>query len=393
MANDIFKSPIRNVPSSSSGSSSSRMKLPPVSPFVDYTPRRTKVRELSRNDDLESTPNGITYARERRSQYYHQLAVDSNDAFPEGHYMDSPSVRRHFGFSEYLTSPPISFNDRMQQAIDLETLSRKTEWTKADFNVGEHLGTGKFGVVFKAVEIRTNQTVALKVMKKKELQEAGIVSFLKREVEIQAHLCHPNIVRLYGYFHDEDEICLVLEYAGENDLHSILCYHQTFTEEETAHYILEIAEALKYMHGLGVFHRDIKLENIMVHQDGTLKIADFGWAVYDPRPRRGTFCGTLDYLPPEMIQYQPHNQSVDVWAVGILCYELLTGRPPFENAENPKDVDAAYQRILNAEVVYPEHISHGARSFIGKLLCKDPSQRIPIHEIDKDPWIQSFNIM
>lgn len=68
-----------------------------------------------------------------------------------------------------------------------------------------------------------------------------------------------------------------------------------------------------------------------------------------------------------MIQYQPHNQSVDVWAVGILCYELLTGRPPFENTENPKDVDAAYQRILNAEVVYPEHISHGARTFIGKV--------------------------
>lgn len=116
MAKDIFKSPIRNVPSTSS-------RLPPVSPFVDYTPRRTAAT-FSCDNNLDSTPNSITYARERRSQYYHQLAVDSNDTFSEGHYMDSPVVRRHFGFSEHLSSPPISFNDRIQQAIDLETLSR-----------------------------------------------------------------------------------------------------------------------------------------------------------------------------------------------------------------------------------------------------------------------------
>lgn len=110
---DIFKSPIRKA----------HDKPPPFSPFVDYTPRRVTGTLFNPDINIESTPNNISYARERRSHYYHQLAVESNETFDEEHFMDSPVVRRHFGFTEQLSAPP-SFNEKIQQALDIEALSR-----------------------------------------------------------------------------------------------------------------------------------------------------------------------------------------------------------------------------------------------------------------------------
>ncbi|KAI8987780.1 kinase-like domain-containing protein [Mycotypha africana] len=272
--------------------------------------------------------------------------------------------------------------------------SRREDWSIHDFIVGENLGTGKFGTVYKAREKRSGQIVALKIMKKKELEEASVIQFLKREIEIQYHLDHPNIAKLFGYFHNRDTVVLVMEYGGDSDLYTCLSTHKRFTEAEAANFIVEIADALVYMHGLGVIHRDLKLENVLISKDGNLKIADFGWAVYDPNPRRRTFCGTLDYLPPEMIQRKAYGQAVDVWALGVICYELLVGIAPFEDVANLREdfvnPERVYQRIVEAQIQFPDDLSSGAKEFMLKLLQRDPSARIPMSAIEYDPWIQSF---
>ena len=120
------------------------------------------------------------------------------------------------------------------------------------------------------------------------------------------------------------------------------------------------------------------------HPQGELKIADFGWSVHAPSSRRKTLCGTLDYLPPEMIENKDHDHTVDLWSLGVLAYEFLVGTPPFE-AEGHT---ATYRRIVKVDLRFPPHVSPEARDFISRLLQKDPRRRMPLDKVPSHPWIQ-----
>ncbi|MGH0180538.1 UNVERIFIED_CONTAM: hypothetical protein FKN15_004535 [Acipenser sinensis] len=174
-----------------------------------------------------------------------------------------------------------------------------------------------------------------------QLEKAGVEHQLRREVEIQSHLRHPNILRLYGYFHDSSRVYLILEYAPKGELYSELQRCGKFNEQRSATYITELSDALLYCHSKKVIHRDIKPENLLLGASGELKIADFGWSVHAPCSRRATLCGTLDYLPPEMIEGRMHDEKVDLWSLGVLCYEFLVGTPPFET----KSHEETYRKI------------------------------------------------
>ena len=136
-------------------------------------------------------------------------------------------------------------------------------------------------------------------------------------------------------------------------------------------YIASLARALIYCHSKHVIHRDIKPENLLLGMKGELKIADFGWSVHAPNSRRKTLCGTLDYLPPEMVQGLDHDSAVDVWSLGVLCYEFLFGQPPFE-AEGHSNT---YKRILRVDLRFPADIlvSSGAKDLIRKVFGCDAS--------------------
>lgn len=147
-------------------------------------------------------------------------------------------------------------------------------------------------------------------------------------------------------------------------------------------------DALKYCHAKKVIHRDIKPENILVGYHGELKIADFGWSVHAPSSRRATMCGTLDYLPPEMVSHQSYNDKVDHWCLGVLTYEFLIGKPPFEN----DDVTQTYKNILAVKYSFPlDIVVHElAQRFIDRLLRKDPNDRMSLDEAHKHEWIVRF---
>jgi aurora kinase len=295
------------------------------------------------------------------------------------------------------------------------------------FEIGRPLGKGKFGRVYLARERTSNFICALKVLYKSELQQGtGVEKQVRREIEIQSNLRHPNILKLYGHFHDSKRIFLILEFAGKGELYKHLRRENRFPEWKAAQYIAQMASALHYLHRKHVIHRDIKPENILVGIHGEIKISDFGWSVHAPNNRRKTLCGTLDYLPPEMIKSGSrdnwYNEKVDLWSLGVLTYEFLVGEAPFEDTPI-----MTQKRIARADMTIPEWVSKEAKDLIKKvrvcffvcvcvpvllhlhlipeplrarspwiqplltdrrqLLVLDPEKRLPLEEVQSHPWI------
>lgn len=247
------------------------------------------------------------------------------------------------------------------------------------FEIGKPLGKGKFGRVYLVKERTSGFICALKVLYKSELQHgSGVEKQVRREIEIQSNLRHPNILRLYGHFHDPKRIFLILEFAGQGELYKLLRKEQRFPEWKAAQYVAQMASALRYLHRKHVIHRDIKPENILVGIHDEIKISDFGWSVHAPNHRRATLCGTMDYLPPEMISSagkdKYYDEKVDLWSLGVLTYEFLVGEAPFEDTPV-----MTYRRIARADMTIPSFVSPEARDLIKKV-SPPPSLHLPRSE-------------
>lgn len=255
------------------------------------------------------------------------------------------------------------------------------EWNLNSFDIGRPLGKGKFGRVYMVrTKVEPYYILALKCLYKSEIVQSRVEKQIRREIEIQQNLRHPNVLRLYGYFHDEKRIFLMLEFAGKGELYKQLSKHGSFSEKRSSRYVDQMADALQYLHSKHVIHRDIKPENLLLGINGELKIGDFGWSVHAPSNRRMTLCGTLDYLPPEMVEGKEHNEKVDYWALGVLTYEFMVGNPPFEDRNSVNGqcfcqvmgvnayLDAAtYRRIAKVDLRIPSHVSPEARDLISKV--------------------------
>ncbi|XP_063108425.1 aurora kinase C isoform X2 [Cavia porcellus] len=260
-------------------------------------------------------------------------------------------------------------------------------FTIEDFDIGCPLGKGKFGSVYLARLKQSHFIVALKVLFKSQVEKEGMEHQLRREVEIQAHLHHPNILRLYNYFHDARRVYLIVEYAPRGELYKELLRSRTLDEQRTATIVEELADALTYCHAKKVIHRDIKPENLLLGFQGEVKIADFGWSVHTLSLRRKTMCGTMDYLPPEIVMGSTYDEKVDLWCVGVLCYELLVGSPPFESPSHSE----TYRRILKVDMRFPLSMPAGAQDLISRLLRFQPMERLPLSQVAVHPWVKAHS--
>ena len=232
-----------------------------------------------------------------------------------------------------------------------------------------------------------NFIVALKILNKAEIINQKVQHQLKREIEIQARLSHPHILKLYDYFFDKDRVYLVLEYAPKGELFRVLTKLGKFPDRLASRVIKQVIEALEYCHENGVIHRDIKPENILLSYDGQIKLSDFGWSVQSDSKRQ-TQCGTLDYLPPEIVFGYTYDHRVDLWCLGVLAYELLTGKPPFV-APNASQTQKLIQKC---EYEVPETVSPYASLFIKALLILDPSNRMPLKKAKSHLWILLYEV-
>lgn len=251
--------------------------------------------------------------------------------------------------------------------------------TKESFTFVALIGTGSFGKVYKVSSKATNQIYALKVLSKNQISSLKLTEQLKNEITILSRCNHENIIKLYAVFEDKGYIFLITELANDSSLFSKLRKTRKFSESTTAGYMADIIQALVYLHSQKpiILHRDIKPENILIN-NSKCKIADFGWSNVED-DFRNTFCGTPDYLAPEMIQGTGHNEKLDVWTAGILMYELLHGVPPFTPKEKPSDPRLMQRmiekNILSGIIEFDPSLSNEAKQAIITMLNPNSKER------------------
>ncbi|KAI1375852.1 kinase-like protein [Hypoxylon crocopeplum] len=253
------------------------------------------------------------------------------------------------------------------------------------FEIGKPLGKGKFGRVYLARHRPSGFICALKVLNKNEIRREKAETHVRREIEVHGNIRHPSVLGFYNWFHDSRRIFLILEYAAGGELYKPLRRETRFSERRAAKYAAQVANALVYLHSKNIMHRDLKPENILVGLHGELKLADFGYSVHAPSNFRETLCGTLDYLPPEMLGSGTvkYTNAVDQWTLGVLTYELLTGEAPFEDT-----YVMTHRRILKCDMKpLPASISSEAKNFVLSLLVLDPTKRLPLVDVLTHPWI------
>ena len=258
-----------------------------------------------------------------------------------------------------------------------------------DFDVGKKIGHGRYGNVFIARDKRTNAIVALKRLHIQTIVKGEIMHQVRRELEIMQKLKHPNILRLYTYFVDKENISLVVEYAARGDLWSILQTKGRFSLQMTAKLISQLVSAIQCAHSNNVIHRDIKPENLLLDHNKNLKLADFGWSVLDQQPQRRTYCGTPDYIPPEMAADKTYGFEIDNWCIGVFAYECLFGAAPFHS-----DNDAVRaKKILAQDYTFPEtnpRLPDEALDLVRNLLQTDPRKRMALDKVLVHPFITKY---
>lgn len=241
----------------------------------------------------------------------------------------------------------------------------------SDFHVTSGtLGEGAFGKVRRCRVIVSGKVFALKQMQKADIVSMGQVEHIMQETQILSTISHPFVTNKFASVTTPSNLILIMEFCPGGDLFDQLYKHKSFNPDDTAIYSSQVVLPLEYLHSLGIVHRDLKLENILVAQDGALKLTDFGFAKYI-KYRSWTLCGTPEYLAPELILEKGHGKAVDYWAFGVLFFEMLNGHSPFE----AEDHLATYQKILDGTVNYPAKMNAQAVDIIGKLLQKDISRR------------------
>ena len=258
-------------------------------------------------------------------------------------------------------------------------------WTIDDFEIGMKVGSGRFGNVYLARERKSKFVVAIKAVLKKELVRSCVVDLIQNEIDVQSHLSHPNILGLYGYFWDDTSIYIVMEYGFYGDLKKLLDQHGKFSERRAAWFIARIANAIAYMQDRGVIHRDIKAENVLLGDGFEPKLSDFGWAVRKGDLNRKTLCGTVPYMPPEVASGNDYGFEADLWCLGVLTYELCTGRTPFGSMA----MDQVQDNIQKETLLFPASMTPLCKDFITGLL-QEKSKRSSIQQVLSHPWIQSL---
>ncbi|XP_071594927.1 ribosomal protein S6 kinase alpha-2 isoform X2 [Heliangelus exortis] len=275
----------------------------------------------------------------------------------------------------------------------------KEGFEKADpsqFELLKVLGQGSYGKVFLVRKVKgsdAGQLYAMKVLKKATLKVRDRVRS-KMERDILAEVNHPFIVKLHYAFQTEGKLYLILDFLRGGDLFTRLSKEVMFTEEDVKFYLAELALALDHLHGLGIIYRDLKPENILLDEEGHIKITDFGLSkeAIDHDKRAYSFCGTIEYMAPEVVNRRGHTQSADWWSFGVLMFEMLTGSLPFQG----KDRKETMALILKAKLGMPQFLSVEAQSLLRALFKRNPSNRLGagfdgVEEIKRHPFFLTID--
>jgi serine/threonine protein kinase len=233
----------------------------------------------------------------------------------------------------------------------------------------------------------------MKILMKRHILDKKQVQHTKDEKRVIEKLNHPFVVNMVAAFQDDFNLYLVLEFVNGGELYSLLQNQGKLSEPWARMYVAELALAFYYFSQLNIVYRDLKPENLLIDAGGHMKITDFGLAK-EVTSRTYTMCGTPDYLAPEIIKNSGHGRGVDYWALGVVCFEMLTGLPPFYQADGRSEV--TLQRILKEKPKFPASFPREARSFVMALLERDVSKRLGllengVQDIMTHPWFATVD--
>ncbi|XP_044715609.1 kinase [Hirsutella rhossiliensis] len=255
-----------------------------------------------------------------------------------------------------------------------------------DYRLGECLGKGAFGSVYKAFNWSTGEAVAVKQIKLADLPKSEL-RMIESEIDLLKNLLHDNIVKYIGFVKSVDCLNIILEYCENGSLHSILKAYGKFPENLVGVYMTQVLQGLHYLHDQGVIHRDIKGANILTTKDGTVKLADFGVStstLAGGQDKEAQVVGTPYWMAPEIIQLSGASSASDIWSVGCTVIELLQGKPPYHNLAA---MPALFAIVNDDHPPLPEGATQAARDFLMQCFQKDPNLRVSARKLLRHAWI------
>ena len=217
--------------------------------------------------------------------------------------------------------------------------------------------------------------------------------YFRREIEVMYKIHHPNVVKLYGHFEDNNYCYFIMEYISKGNIYNLIPHDnkKRLNAKVVATLMKGVISAVYYLHHMKpmIIHRDIKPENVLLGENLVAKLTDFGWSNYmQEDEKRQTVCGTPTpiYLAPEIIKEEGHDEKVDIWCIGVLLFELITGNVPFQG----NDIETLKENILHLRIAWPKDINIDAKNLIKKILKLDPSSRISLEEILKHQFFTKY---
>ena len=253
------------------------------------------------------------------------------------------------------------------------------------------VGSGSYGQVYLALHFLNKKYYAIKHMDKKKLfSQLHSLESIQKEIDIQSRIDHPNIVKLLYVKETHLSYDLVMEYASNGSLFHYIRKYKGLNENKTFSLFIQVVNAINFMHSNDLIHRDIKPENILIFENNIIKLCDFGWCVKLEGHQRGTFCGTTEYMSPELVNHQVYGKEIDVWSLGILLYEMIHGYSPFRPNKpkfNEKDV---MENIKNHNLVFGKTVSDECKRLIYHLLDPDINKRYTVEDIYNSDFVKKY---
>ncbi|OVA07259.1 Protein kinase domain [Macleaya cordata] len=256
------------------------------------------------------------------------------------------------------------------------------------YELGRVLGQGTFAKVYHGRNLRTNQSVAIKVIDKEKILKVGMIDQIKREISVMRLVRHPNVVQLYEVMASKTKIYFAMEYVKGGELFNKIVKGK-LKEDIARKYFQQLISAIDFCHSRGVYHRDLKPENLLLDENGNLKISDFGLsALWDSRRQDGllhTTCGTPAYVAPEVIHKKGYDGAkADIWSCGVVLFVLMAAYLPFQDL----NIMEMYRKISKGEFKCPQWFSPEVRKLLSKILDPNPSTRITLAKIMENSWFK-----